>query len=140
MLGKFHAELEKLGFTASLATVLRYLPKRPPDRGKQQRWMAFLRNHKDGITAMDFFVVPTARFRLLSVWFMIDHGRRRTIHFDVTRNATALWVIQQLREAFPYDSAPKYLIYDNDSIFSGKVTKAIEDLQERTHRSRNCVQ
>ncbi len=132
---KIHAELEKLGFTVSLATVLRYLPKRPPDRGKQQRWMAFLRNHKDGITAMDFFVVPTVRFRLLYVWFIIDHGRRRIIHFDVTTNPTALWVIQQLREAFPYDSAPKYLIYDNDSIFSGKVTEAIEDFDIEPKRS-----
>jgi hypothetical protein len=60
---------------------------------------------------MDFFVVPTVGFRLVYVWFIIDHGRRRVIDFDVTANPTAPWVIQQLREAFPYDSAPKYLIY-----------------------------
>jgi hypothetical protein len=65
-------------------------------------------------------------FRLLYVWFIIDHGRRRITHFNVTANSTASWVIQQLREAFPYDSAPKYLIYDNDSIFSDPVTGAIE--------------
>ncbi len=81
---KVHAELGKLGFTVSLATVSRYLPKRPPDRGKQQRWSTFLHNHKDAITAMDFFVVPTAGFRLLYVWFVIDHERRRIIHFNVT--------------------------------------------------------
>jgi len=125
---KIHAELEKLGFTASLATVSRYLPKREPDDGQRQRWVTFLRNHKDCITAMDFFVVPTVGFRLLYVWFIIDHGRRRIIHFDVTANPTAQWVIQQLREAFPYDSAPGYLIYDNDSIFSKEVTEAIEYL------------
>jgi transposase InsO family protein len=132
---KIHAELKKLGFSVSLPTVSRYLPKRAPDPGKQQRWMTFLRNHKDGITAMDFFVVPTVGFRLLYVWFIIDHGRRRIIHFDVTANPTASWVIQQLREAFPYDSAPQYLIYDNDSIFSGQVTGTIRSFGIKPKRT-----
>jgi transposase InsO family protein len=123
---KIHGELKKLGFTIGLATVSRYLPKRAPDPGKQQRWITFLRNHKDGITAMDFFVVPTVGFRLLYVWFIMDHGRRRIIHFDVTANPAAPWVIQQLREAFPYNSAPKHLIFDNGSIFSDDVTEAIK--------------
>jgi transposase InsO family protein len=122
---KIHAELKKLGFSVGLATVSRYLPKRTPDPRKQQRWVTFLRNHKDVIAAMDFLVVPTVRFRLLYVWFVIDHGRRRIIHFNATLNPTAEWVIQQLREAFPDDSAPRYLIMDNDSIFSDKVTEAI---------------
>jgi transposase InsO family protein len=132
---KIQAELEKLGFTVSLATVSRYLPTREPDDAQRQRWMTFLRNHKDGITAMDFFVVPTVGFRLLYVWFIIDHGRRRIIHFDVTTSPTAQWVIQQLREAFPYDSAPDYLIYDNDSIFSDKVTEVIEYLGMKPKRT-----
>jgi len=106
---KIQAELGKLGFTASLATVSRYVPKRAPDRGKQQRWMTFLRNHKDVIAAMEFFVIPTVGFRLLTIWFIIDHGRRRIIHFNVTTNPPEQWVIQQLRESFPYDSAPRYL-------------------------------
>jgi transposase InsO family protein len=132
---KIQAELKKLGFTIGLATVSRYLPKRAPDPGKQQRWMTFLRNHKHGITAMDFFVVSTVRFGLLYVWFVIDHGRRRIIHLDVTANPTAPWVIQQLREAFPYDSAPKYLIYDNDCIFSNDVTEAIKSFGTRPKRT-----
>ena len=66
------------------------------------------------------------RFRLLYVWFIIDHGRRRIIHFNVTANPTAQWVIQQLREAFPDDSAPRYLIFDNDTIFSDEATEAIK--------------
>jgi transposase InsO family protein len=132
---KIHAELKKLGFSVSLPTVSRYLPKRAPDPGKQQRWMTFLRNHKDGITAMDFFVVPTVGFRLLYVWFVIDHGRREIIHFDVTANPTAPWVIQQLREAFPYDSSPKYLIYDNDSIFSNQATGAIRSFGIKPKRT-----
>jgi transposase InsO family protein len=125
---KIHAELSKLGFTVSLATVSRYMPKRPPDRGKQQRWMTFLRNHREAITAMDFFVVPTVSFRLLYVWFVIDHERRRIIHFNVTTSPTALWVSQQLREAFPENSAPRYLIFDNDSIFSDDVSRSIKTL------------
>ena len=90
--------------------------------------MTFLRNHKDVIAAMDFFVTPTVGFRLLYIWFIIDHGRRRIIHFNVTTNPSEQGVIQQLRESFPYDSAPRYLIYDNDSTFSDKVTEVIKYL------------
>ena len=75
--------------------------------------MTFLRNHQDAIAAMDFFGVPTVRFRLLYVWFVIDHGHRRIVYSNVTTNPTAQWVIQQLREAFPDDSSPRYLIMDN---------------------------
>ena len=75
---------------------------------------------------MDFLVVATVCFRLLYVWFVIDHGSRRVLHFNVTTNPTASWVIQQIREAFPGESAHDYLIYDNDAIFSDKVTEAIE--------------
>ena len=74
---KIQAELSKLGIRVSLATVSRYVPKPRPDATQQQRWMTFLLNHKDVIAGMDFFVVPTVRFRLLYVWFAIDHGRRR---------------------------------------------------------------
>ncbi len=123
---KIQAELSKLGFRVSLATVSRYLPKAETDPGQQQRWMTFLRNHKDLIAGMDFFVVPTVRFRLLYVWFAIDHGRSRILHFNVTENPTASWVIQQLRETFPDEPTHRYLIYDNDVIFSAAVTNAIE--------------
>ena len=122
---KIQAELEKLGFSVSLATVSRYLPTRRPDEQERQRWITFLRNHRDVITGMDFLVVPTLRFQLLYVWFIIEHGRRRVLHFNVTANPTAHWVIQQLREAFPDAPAPIYLIFDNDSLFSEKVAEAI---------------
>jgi transposase InsO family protein len=125
---KVHAELGKLGFTISLATVSRYMPRRPHDKGKQQRWMTFLRNHRDGITAMDFFVVPTITFRLLYVWFAIDHERRRIIHINVTFHPTSRWVVQQLRESFPGDLAPNYVIFDNDTIFSSEVSASIKSL------------
>ncbi len=123
---KIQAELLKLGIRVSLATVSRYLPNKSSDPNSQQRWRTFLRNHKDVVAGMDFFVVPTARFRLLYVWFAIDHGRRRVLHFNLTEHPTARWVIQQLREALPGEPAHRFLIYDNDAIFSSAVTGAIE--------------
>jgi transposase InsO family protein len=122
---KIQAELMKLGIRVSIATVSRHLPKPRPDPSQHQRWTTFLRNHRDVIAGMDFFVVPTARFRLLYVWFAIDHGRRRILHFNVTENPSASWVIQQLREAFPDAPSHRFLVYDNDSIFSTAVTSAI---------------
>ena len=73
-------------------------------------------------------VVPTVRFRLLYVWFVIGHGRREIIHFGVTAHPTSPWVVQQLREAFPGNTSPRFLIYDNDSIFSERVTASIKHI------------
>ena len=123
---KIQAELSKLGIAVGISTVSRYMLKTLPDPGRQQRWLTFLRNHRDVITGMDFFVVPTVRFRLLYVWFAVDHGRRRILHFNVTANPSARWVIQQFRETFPDEPAHRFLIYDNDAIFSPAVTHAIE--------------
>lgn len=77
---------------------------------------------------MDFFVVPTVRFHLLYVWFVIDHGRRRVLHFNVTAHPTASWVMQQLRDAFPESPAHRHLIFDNDAIFSPEVARSIKRL------------
>jgi len=132
---KVQAELEKLGFRISLATVSRYLPKRNPDRDQRQRWKTFLRNHRHGIAAMDFIVIPTVRFRLLYAWFVIGHGRRKIIHFGVTAHPTSPWVVQQLREAFPDETTPQFLIYDNDSIFSERVTESIENIGIKPRRT-----
>ncbi len=95
---RIHGELLKLGFDVSEITVSRYMRRRPVDPDKVKRWMAFLRNHKEAITAMDFFTVPTASLRMLYVLFVIEHGRRHIMHFNVTPNPTSGWVIQQLRE------------------------------------------
>ena len=100
----------KLGFVISEITVSRYMPRRPADPDQLKRWIAFLRNHKDAIAAIDFFTVPTASLQVLYVFFVIEHGRRRVLHFNATFNPTAAWVTQQLREAFPYDTARKYLV------------------------------
>ena len=125
---RIHAELTKLGFIVSEKTVSRYMPRRPAEPDQVKRWVAFLRNHKDDIAAMDLFTVPTVSLRLLFGFFVIEHGRRHIVHFNGTFNPTAAWVIQQLRDAFPYDSAPRYLIFDRDSIFSPAVVKFVRAL------------
>jgi len=116
-----------LGIHLGLTTISRYLPK-VPDKSPPQRWMTFLRNHKDLIAGMDFFVVPTARFTLLYVWFGLDHERRRGLHYNVTTHPAAGWVIQQLRDAFPGQPAHRHLIFDNDAIFSPEVAVSISRL------------
>ena len=123
---RIHAELTKLGFVISEMTVSRYLPRRPAEPDQVKRWVAFLRNHKDDIAAMDLFTVPTASLRLIYGFFVIEHGRRHLLHFGATFHPTSEWVIQQLRDAFPYDTAPKYLIFDRDSIFSDAVVQFIK--------------
>jgi putative transposase len=122
---KIQAELSKLGIHLGLTTISRYLPKVDAGAAPHQRWMTFLRNHRDVIAGMDFFVVPTVRFTLLYVWFIIDHGRRRVLHFNVTGYPSARWVIQQLRETFPNHPAHRYLVLDNDAIFSAEVACTI---------------
>jgi transposase InsO family protein len=125
---RIQGELAMLGIQISLATISRYLPKPRPDPRAQQSWRTFLRNHRDLICAMDFFVVPTARFRLLYAWFLLNHGRRRVLHLNVTANPSARWVVQQLREALPDSPCHRYLILDNDAVFSDEVTRSIASL------------
>jgi len=88
--------------------------------------MNFIKNHRDIISAMDFFIVSTISFNILFVLFIIDHRRRKIMHFNVTKHPSTQWVIQQLRDAFPFDSAPKYLIVDRDRIFSLRVKAFLE--------------
>jgi len=127
---RIYSELLMLGFNdVSEATVSRYLrtfKSRHPDLKKQQSWMTFLKNHSDVISAMDFFIVPTIGFKILFVFFIIDHKRRIIRHFNVTSHPSALWVIQQLRDTFPFDKVPKYLILDRDKIFSSGVKGFLE--------------
>jgi transposase InsO family protein len=101
------------------------MPRLPAESDQVKRWVAFLRNHKDDIAAMDLFTVPTASLRLLYGFFIIEHGRRHIVHFNATFHPTSAWVMQQLREAFPYDTAPRYLVLDRDSIFSPAVVEFI---------------
>ncbi|MGO8759055.1 MAG: integrase core domain-containing protein [Terracidiphilus sp.] len=86
--------------------------------------MAFLSNHREAIVAMDYFTVPTHTFSVLYCFFVIAHDRRSILHFNVTKSPTSAWVIQQLREAFPYDSVPGYLIFDRGSSFNAEMIDA----------------
>ena len=125
---RIHAELMKLRFAVSEMTVSRYMLRRPLEPDQVKRWLAFLRNHRHDIAAMDLFTVPTASLRLLFGFFVIEHGRRHIVHFNATFTPTAAWVMQQLRNAFPYGSAPRYLIFDRDSIFSPAVVEFVRAL------------
>ena len=118
---RIHGELKMLGFVVSESTVLRWMRKAPRDSEPAKRWATFLSNHREAIAAMDFFTVPTLAFGVLYCFFVIAHDRRRILHFNVTRHPTSAWVSQQLREAFPYDSAPRYLIFDRGSNFNQEV-------------------
>ncbi len=131
---RIHGELMKLGFAVSEITVSRYVPRRPVEPDQLKRWVAFLRNHKEAIAAMDFFTVPTATLRLLYGFFVIEHGRRHVLHFNATFHPTAAWVAQRLREAFPYNTAPKYLIFDRDSIFSADVVRFVRAIGTKPRR------
>jgi transposase InsO family protein len=113
---KIHGELLKLGIEVAQSTVSIYMvPRR--DR-PLQTWKTFLRNHMEGIASIDLFVVPTIAFQQLHAFLVLGHRRRQLLWFAVTRNPTAEWLARQISEALPWDSAPKYLIRDNDRAFS----------------------
>ncbi len=99
------------------------LPGPPSQTGR-----TFLRNHMYCLASTDFFILPTATFRLLFVFIVLHHYRRRIVRFDVTAHPTAIWIKQQITEAFPWDTAPRYLIRDRDSAYATIVSARIEAL------------
>ena len=113
---RIHGELLKLGLTVSESTVAKYMRRHP--RPPSQTWRTFLTNHASQIMAADLFVVPTVTFRLLFVLVILAHDRRRIVHVAVTEHPTAAWTAQQLRNAFPENEAPGYLLHDRDSVFA----------------------
>jgi transposase InsO family protein len=123
---RIHGELKMLGFDISERTVLRWMQRAPRNPEPAKRWAAFLSNHREAIAAMDFFAVPTLTFGVLYCFFVITHDRRRILHFNVTLHPTSSWVSQQLREAFPYDTARKFLIHDRDAIFNSEVMETMK--------------
>jgi len=121
--------LLKLGIRVSPRTVAKYMPKRPPGQPRgDQRWSTFLMNHAKAIIACDFFVAVTATFRVLYVFVVIEHGRRRLAHVNVTANPTAEWTLQQLREVVGEGGAHRYLIHDRDRIFAKHLDDSISAL------------
>jgi transposase InsO family protein len=123
---RIHGELKMLGFDLSERTVLRWMRRAPRSHEPAKRWATFLSNHREAIAAMDFFTVPTLTFDVLYCFFVIAHDRRRIIHFNVTKHPTSVWAVQQLREAFPFDSAPGYLIFDRAGNFNEEVIATVK--------------
>jgi len=126
---RIHGQLLMLGFGVSETTISRWMRRTPKSPQPAKRWLAFLHNHREAIAAMDFFTVPTLTFNVLYCFFIISHDRRRILHFNVSRHPTSSWIVQQLREAFPYDAVPKFLIFDHDAKYGFEVPSAIRSLK-----------
>ena len=124
---RIHGELKMLGYEISERTVLRWMRKAPRNPEPARCWAAFLSNHREAIGAMDLFTVPTVTFGVLYGFFVIAHDHRSILHFNATRHPTSAWVEQQLRDAFPYDSAPRYLIFDRGASFNDDVVDSIKN-------------
>lgn len=124
---RIHGELLLLGYDICESTISNYLVKdnRPPS----QSWRTFLKNHARQIAAVDFFAVPTVHFSILYCFIVLEHHRRRIVHFNVTYHPTARWTAQQVTEAFPYDTAPKDMIRDRDKIYGKSFTKRVKAMQ-----------
>ncbi len=112
---RLHGELLKLGIDIGETSVSKYMARhrKPPS----QTWRTFLENHCKDLVSVDFFTVPTIRFQVLYVFLVLAHDRRRIVHFNVTAHPTAEWTAQQLRDAFPWNTVPRYLLRDRDRIF-----------------------
>ena len=112
---RIHGELLKLGIQVSEATVSKYMPRRrkPPS----QTWRSFLENHVDTLVAVDFFTVPTVFFHVLFVFVVLCHDRRRILSINVTSSPSAAWTASQIVQAFPWETASRYLLRDRDGIY-----------------------
>jgi putative transposase len=123
---RIHGELLKLGIDIGESSVSKYMVRcrKPPS----QTWHTFLENHARQLVSVDFFTVPTIRFQVLYVFLVLAHDRRRILHFNVTAHPTAEWTGQQLREAFPFDQLPRYLLRDRDAIFGDDFREQVRDM------------
>jgi len=123
---RIHGELLKLGYDICQTSIAKYMVHRPGTPA--QSWRTFIQNHLTDIAAIDFFTVHTATFRTLYVFVVLSLERRQIVHFNVTANPTAAWTSLQLTQAFPFDSAPGYLIRDRDGVYGYRVTETITAL------------
>ena len=123
---RIHGELQKLGLEISQATVSKYVVRvrKPPS----QTWRTFLTNHVQTLISVDFFTVPTVTFKVLFVFVILAHHRRRVVHFDVTDAHTAQWTGQQLVEAFPWERAPRYLLRDRDGVYGVEFSSRVQGM------------
>lgn len=123
---RLHGELLMLGIEVSEATVSNYMVK--GHHPGSQTWKTFLKNHADGIASLDLLTVPTIGFRILYCLVILDHRRRRIVHFAVTSNPTSNWLAQQITEAFPWVSAPQYLVRDNDRAYGHVFRRRLQSM------------
>jgi len=121
---RMHGELLKLGVEVSQATVGRYMSWRP--KAPSSTWRSFLKNHRHDTAAVDMFVVVTGTFRLLYAVVVLGHERRKVIHFDVTPNPTQARLARQVTEAFPWDTAPRFLLRDRDASYGQTFRDRVE--------------
>jgi len=123
---RIHGELRMLGIRVFESTVAKNMIRlqKPPS----QTWRTFLDNHVSELVSVDFFTVPTATFRVLYVFVVLRHERREIIHFNATYHPTAEWTARQLVEAFPFDTAPRYLLRDRDSIYGKRFRTRVNSL------------
>jgi hypothetical protein len=126
---RIHGELLMLGLDVSERTISRWMKRAPRDPEPARRWLTFLRNPREAIAAMDFFTVPTITFSSLYCFFVITHDRRRILHFNVTKHPTSSWIVEQLREAFPFGSTPSFVIFDRDAKYGLEVPAAVRSLR-----------
>jgi putative transposase len=123
---RIHGELKKLGIDVSQASVAKYLGR--CGGSPSQSWRTFLTNHVSQLASIDFFTVPTATFRVLFVFVVLSHDRRRIVHVNVTAHPTAAWTAQQLREAWPWDTAPRFVIRDRDAIYGSEPRRTVRQM------------
>jgi transposase InsO family protein len=123
---RIHGELRKLGLDVSQTTVAKYLGRRPA--APSPTWRTFLSTHASQLASIDFFTVPTATFRVLFVLLILSHDRRRVVYLNVTDHPTAASTRQQIREAFPDDTAPAYLLRDRDSAYGADFGRLLNDV------------
>jgi hypothetical protein len=123
---RIHGELQMLGIAISERTVSRILRKfrRPPN----QNWRTFLHNHIGQTVSTDFFTLPTLTMKVLFLFIVLEHNRRKLLHFNVTEHPTGAWTAQQIVEAFADREAAAYLIRDRDSRYSAEARLRIQSL------------
>ena len=123
---RVHGELQMLGIDVCQTTVAKYMSRhrKPPS----QTWRTFLDNHVKELVSIDFFTVPTVTFGILYVLLVLRHERRQVVHFNITEHPTAQWTAQQIVEAFPFDTAPRYLLRDRDSIYGERFRRRVKSL------------
>jgi putative transposase len=118
--------LHLLGHDVAKSTVEKHRKRgsKPPSPS----WRTFLKNHVGSLASIDFFVVPTVTFQVLYVFVVLRHDRRRVLHFNVTMNPTGAWVSRQIGEAFPFDTAPRYLLRDRDGVYGSEFRRTVKSM------------